>query len=55
MERQEVRWDHYPLVAKHGAARTFVERLVLKQKDGGTNVLDACGKRQNHDFFDEHS
>jgi len=32
MERQEVQWKHYPLVAVHSAARSFVERLVLKGK-----------------------
>ena len=36
MERQEVRWEHYPLVAEHAAARTFVERLVLKGKSPKT-------------------
>ncbi len=32
MERQEVQWKHYPLVAVHPAARSFVERLTLKGK-----------------------
>ncbi len=32
METQEVRWEHYPLVAAHPAARAFVERLALKGK-----------------------
>jgi integrase/recombinase XerD len=32
MDTPEVRWEHYPLVAKHTAARAFVERLVLKGK-----------------------
>ncbi len=32
MDEQEVRWDHYPRVANHAAARAFVERLVLKGK-----------------------
>jgi integrase/recombinase XerD len=32
MEKQEVQWKHYPLVAAHPAARSFVERLVLKGK-----------------------
>jgi integrase/recombinase XerD len=32
MERQEVQWKHYPLVAAHLAARSFVERLILKGK-----------------------
>ena len=32
MERQEVQWKHYPLVAAHPAARSFVERLTLKGK-----------------------
>jgi integrase/recombinase XerD len=32
MESQEVRWDHYPLVAAHPEARSFIERLTLKGK-----------------------
>lgn len=32
MDIPEVRWEHYPLVAEHAAARAFVERLVLKGK-----------------------
>jgi integrase/recombinase XerD len=32
MDRQEVRWEQYPLVAAQPAARSFVERLVLKGK-----------------------
>src|SRR5258708_13497660 len=32
MDEQEVRWEHYPRVADHAAARAFVERLVLKGK-----------------------
>jgi len=32
MNRQEVQWVHYPAVASHPAARSFVERLVLKDK-----------------------
>src|SRR6266700_7841491 len=32
MERQEVQWKHYPLVAAHPAAHSFVERLTLKGK-----------------------
>ncbi len=32
MERQEVQWKHYPLIAAHPAARSFVERLILKGK-----------------------
>jgi site-specific recombinase XerD len=32
MDEQEVRWEHYPRVANHAAARAFVERLVLKGK-----------------------
>lgn len=32
MDEQEVRWEHYPGVANHAAARAFVERLVLKGK-----------------------
>jgi integrase/recombinase XerD len=32
MDEQEVRWEHYPHVATHAAARLFVERLVLKGK-----------------------
>lgn len=32
MDTQTVKWDHYPRVAAHEAARSFVERLVLKQK-----------------------
>jgi integrase/recombinase XerD len=32
MEKQEVQWKHYPLVAAHPAARSFVERLTLKGK-----------------------
>src|SRR5712691_2304839 len=32
MDEQEVRWEHYPHVANHAAARAFVERLVLKGK-----------------------
>jgi len=32
MNEQEVRWEHYPRVANHAAARAFVERLVLKGK-----------------------
>lgn len=30
MDTQEVKWDHYPHVAAQAAARSFVERLVLK-------------------------
>jgi integrase/recombinase XerD len=32
MDRQEVKWEQYPLVAAHSAAQSFVERLVLKGK-----------------------
>ena len=32
MEKPEVQWEHYPLVAAHPAARSFVERLALKGK-----------------------
>ena len=32
MDRHEVRWEHYSLVAAHPAARAFIERLVLKGK-----------------------
>ncbi len=32
MDEQEVRWEHYPRIATHAAARAFVERLVLKGK-----------------------
>ena len=29
---ETIQWEHYPYVANHGAARAFVERLVLKGK-----------------------
>ena len=32
MDEQEIQWKHYPRVANHAAARSFVERLVLKGK-----------------------
>ncbi len=32
MDAQAVRWEHYPRVAAHSAARSFVERLALKGK-----------------------
>jgi hypothetical protein len=32
MDVQAVKWEHYPLVADHPAARSFVERLALKGK-----------------------
>ena len=32
MDKQEVKWEQYPLVATHSAAQSFVERLVLKGK-----------------------
>jgi len=32
MDAQEVKWDYYPLVAAQSAARSFIERLVLKGK-----------------------
>jgi len=32
MDVQEIKWEHYPLVATHEAARAFIERLVLKGK-----------------------
>ena len=32
MDMHEVRWEHYPRVALHPAARSFVERLVAKEK-----------------------
>jgi integrase/recombinase XerD len=32
MDAQEVRWEYYPHVAAQTAARSFVERLVLKGK-----------------------
>jgi len=32
MNTPEVKWEHYPLIADHCAARAFVERLVLKGK-----------------------
>jgi len=32
MDIQEVKWEHFPCVAVHAAARSFVERLVLKGK-----------------------
>lgn len=32
MDLQEVKWEHYPRVAAHQAARSFTERLKLKGK-----------------------
>src|SRR5438876_5235031 len=32
MDIQDVKWDHYPRVAAHPAARAFTERLRLKGK-----------------------
>jgi integrase/recombinase XerD len=32
MDIQEVKWEHYPRVAAHSAARSFIERLTLKGK-----------------------
>src|SRR6266852_9330126 len=32
MDIQEVKWEHYPHVAAHAAARSFIERLTLKGK-----------------------
>src|SRR5437667_11331071 len=32
MDNQNTKWEHYPRVAAHSAARSFVERLVLKGK-----------------------
>ncbi len=33
MDIQEIRWEHYPRVsAAHAAARSFVERLVRRDK-----------------------
>jgi len=32
MDAQEVRWEYYPRIAAQAAARSFVERLVLKGK-----------------------
>jgi len=32
MDIQEIRWEHYPLVAAHPAARSFIERLVRRDK-----------------------
>ena len=32
MDMHEVRWEHYHRVAAHPAARSFVERLVAKEK-----------------------
>jgi hypothetical protein len=32
MDIQNIRWEHYPRVAAHSAARSFIERLILKGK-----------------------
>lgn len=32
MDIHEIRWEHYPRVAAHSAARSFIERLVAKEK-----------------------
>src|SRR6266581_4526982 len=32
MDIQDAKWEHYPRVAAHSAARSFVERLILKGK-----------------------
>lgn len=32
MDAQEIKWEYYPLVAAQSAARSFIERLVLKGK-----------------------
>jgi site-specific recombinase XerD len=32
MDSQNTKWEHYPRVAAHSAARSFVERLILKGK-----------------------
>ena len=32
MDIQDIRWEHYPRVAAHSAARSFIERLILKGK-----------------------
>jgi len=32
MDKQEIRWEHYPLVAEHQTARSFIEQLALKGK-----------------------
>src|SRR5258708_13622036 len=45
MSGQEVRWDYSPLIAKHPAAHSFVERLTLKGKgpktvDGNARAIE---------------
>src|SRR5947209_1129294 len=32
MDIQDIRWEHYPHVVAHSAARSFIERLILKGK-----------------------
>ena len=32
MDLQNIQWEHYPRVAAHSAARSFIERLILKGK-----------------------
>ena len=53
MERQEVQWKHYPLVAAHPAARSFVERLTLKGKRPKTVDAYARAVEDLLVFFDK--
>ena len=54
MNGQDIRWDSYPHVAKHPAARTFVERLSLKGKRPKTIDAYARGIEDLLAYFSEH-
>jgi len=53
METPEVQWKHYPLAAAHPAARSFVERLILKGKRPKTVDAYARAIEDLLAFFDK--
>src|SRR6266498_2507213 len=54
MDAQEVRWEHYPSVAVHPAARSFVERLTLKGRRPKTVDAYARAVEDLLVYFSEH-
>ncbi len=53
MDLQDVQWENYPRVAAHSAARSFVERLILKGKRPKTVDAYARGVEDLLAYFSE--
>jgi len=51
MDIQDIQWEHYPHIAAHSAARSFVERLTLKGKRPKTIDAYARGIEDMFAYF----